>query len=455
MVRLYTGGALAWRQLEFCAFRGAARFFHGAGAGWPGPAPAAPLVALPARLFHHSVFAVFRRVLHPEHFGGRPLCVGHDRVEPGRDGRFCLGSHYIAPVPSGQAGDILGGLPAVCSLAGRSGQDLGPHPAASVDQGSGPDRYDPPLAGDHLPSDAACRAVRDLFAEHHVRGRRNLQPVYLLQVLTIMTDWQTKRTGIDFTLVGIFMMVLLLPAILVFLPQSKPGPRLTEKRRLAERPTVPGDMDALVQYPRKFEHYFDDHFPFRTQLIQGHNYLRIKILKESDQHFVVMGRDGWLFYTGEKLLEDFCGQVPYTDEKMEGFRLMVEAKRDWLAARGIPYIFVIPPNKQTIYPEHMAENFLRARGRTRMDQLMAFMQAHSDVTIVDLRQPLIEAKSQDPLYYLTDTHWNDLGVLIGYGEIMKAVEQALGRDVGSVRTLEDYRLQGRSARAAIWPQSWA
>ena len=253
-----------------------------------------------------------------------------------------------------------------------------------------------------------------------------------------MTDWQTKRTGIDFTLVGIFMMVLLLPAILVFLPQSKPGPRLTEKRRLAERPTVPGDMDALVQYPRKFEHYFDDHFPFRTQLIQGHNYLRIKILKESDQHFVVMGRDGWLFYTGEKLLEDFCGQVPYTDEKMEGFRLMVEAKRDWLAARGIPYIFVIPPNKQTIYPEHMAENFLRARGRTRMDQLMAFMQAHSDVTIVDLRQPLIEAKSQDPLYYLTDTHWNDLGALIGYGEIMKAVEQALGRDVGSVRTLEDY-----------------
>jgi hypothetical protein len=117
---------------------------------------------------------------------------------------------------------------------------------------------------------------------------------------------------------------------------------------------------------------------------------------------------------------------------------MVEAKRDWLAAHGIPYIFVIPPNKQTIYPEHMPENFLQARGRTRLDQLMAFMQAHSDVTILDLRQPLIEAKSQDPLYYLTDTHWNSLGALIGYGEIMRAVGQALGRDVGSVRTLEDY-----------------
>jgi len=256
-----------------------------------------------------------------------------------------------------------------------------------------------------------------------------------------MTDWQTKSTGIDCTLVGIFMMFLLLPAILVLVPQSKPGPQLTEKRRLAERPTAPKNTDALIQFPREFERYFDDHFPFRTQLIQGHNYLRIKILKQSDQRFVVMGRDGWLFYTGEKLLEDFCGQVPYTDEKMEEFRRMVEAKRDWLAVRGIPYIFVIPPNKQTIYPEHMPENFLQARGRTRLDQLMTYMQAHSDVTIIDLRQPLIEAKSQDPLYYLTDTHWNSLGALIGYGEIMRAVGQALGRDVGSVRTLEDYTVE--------------
>ena len=270
-----------------------------------------------------------------------------------------------------------------------------------------------------------------------------------------MADWRTNSTGMDCTLVGIFMMFLLLPAVLVLVPQSKPGPQLTEKRRLAERPIAPNDTDALIQFPREFEREFDDHFPFRIQLIQGHNYLRIKILKQSDQRFVVMGRDGWMFYTGEKLLEDFCGQVPYTDEKMEGFRRMVEAKRDWLAAHGIPYIFVIPPNKQTIYPEHMPENFLQARGRTRLDQLMAFMQAHSDVTILDLRQPLIEAKSQDPLYYLTDTHWNSLGALIGYGEIMRAVGQALGRDVGSVRTLRAIRLQGRGARAAIWPQCWA
>lgn len=253
-----------------------------------------------------------------------------------------------------------------------------------------------------------------------------------------MADEQTISSGIDRALVGIFMLFLFLPAILVLVPQSKPGQQLTENRRLADRPTAPMNTETLVQYPRAFERFFDDHFPFRAQLIQGHNYLRIKVLKQSDQRYVVMGRDGWLFFTGEALLEDFCGRVPFTDEKMEGFRSMVEAKRDWLAARGISYIFVIPPNKQTIYPEHMTEDFLRARGRTRLDQLLAHMQTHSDVTIVDLRQPLIEAKSQDPLYYLTDSHWNDMGALVGYGEIMRAVGKALGRDVGAVRSLEDY-----------------
>ncbi|MGD9330089.1 MAG: hypothetical protein PVJ53_02190 [Desulfobacterales bacterium] len=256
-----------------------------------------------------------------------------------------------------------------------------------------------------------------------------------------MAPSQTNSAKFDGAAVGLFLLIIILPVVLIVLPWDQNGPRLTEKRRLAEQPALPAKTVDLIAYPRQFERYFDDHFPFRTQLIQGHNYLKIKVLNQSDQRYVVMGREGWLFYTHESLLEDFCGRVPFTDERMAAFRRMVEAKRDWLAARGIAYIFVIPPNKQTVYPEYMPENFVRARGRTRMDQLMAYMQAHSDVTIVDLRQVLIDAKARDRLYYLTDSHWNDLGALVGYGAIMRAVGRALGRDVGVVRTREDFDIR--------------
>lgn len=253
-----------------------------------------------------------------------------------------------------------------------------------------------------------------------------------------MLDWQKKGVGIDRALAGIFFLVIFFPAAMAFVPWSKVKPQLTEKRRLAERPDMPVDTEALIGYPRQFEKYFDDQFPFRTLLIQGNNYLNIKILKKSDQHHVLMGHEGWLFYTREKLLQDFCGQVPFTEEKLEGFRRMVEAKRNWLAARGIVYIFVIPPNKQTVYAEYMPERFARVRGRTRMDQLTAYMQTHSDVTLVDLRPSLMAAKSRHQIYFRNDTHWNDIGALIGYGEIMRAIGHALGRDVGVIRVLEDY-----------------
>ena len=261
-----------------------------------------------------------------------------------------------------------------------------------------------------------------------------------------MTDWQTNRKGIDRVMIGLFFLVIFLPALLSVFPGVRPTAQLTEKRRLAEWPALPTEKKALIEYPRQFERYFDDHFPFRTHLIQGHNYLKIKVLNQSDQRYVVKGKEGWLFYTHESLLEDFCGRVPFTEERMEAFRLMVEAKRDWLAKRGIAYVFMIPPNKQTIYPEFMPDNFQNARGRTRMDQLMAYMRAHSDVNIVDLRRVLIDTKSEAPLYFKTDTHWNDRGALIGYGDVMRKIAKTLGGDVGKVRTLEDFDVQRRERK---------
>ncbi len=249
----------------------------------------------------------------------------------------------------------------------------------------------------------------------------------------------------DRAVIGLFFLFIFVPAVMAVISGDASGPQLTEKRRLTDRPALPGNAEALMMYPREYERYFDDHFPFRTQLIQGNNYLRVKILKQSDQRNVLMGRNGWLFYTREKVLKDFAGQAPFTVEHMERFRFMVESKRDWLAARGINYIFAIPPNKQTVYPEHMPENFYRVHGRTRMDQLIEYMQTHSDVVMVDLRSCLIAAKTMHQLYFRHDTHWNDIGALVGYGEIMHTVNRILGGSVGKIRMIDDFTV-ARSER---------
>ena len=108
-------------------------------------------------------------------------------------------------------------------------------------------------------------------------------------------------------------------------------------------------------------------------------------------------------------------RLPATSSNVGGVRF--ERARDFLAARGIRFLFVIAPDKHVIYPEFMPDALHRMRDDYRADQLIAHMRAHSTVDILDLRPAIVAAKSSGLLYHLYDTHWNDRGALVGYQQI--------------------------------------
>ena len=104
----------------------------------------------------------------------------------------------------------------------------------------------------------------------------------------------------------------------------------------------------------------------------------------------------------------------------------MEKRRDWLAARGIKYLFVIPPDKQTVYPEFLPAwlaNTVAANRATKLDQFLQYMKAGSTVEILDLRAPLIEAKKIAPTYLQNDTHWNLFGGFVASQEVIKVLSQ--------------------------------
>jgi hypothetical protein len=83
----------------------------------------------------------------------------------------------------------------------------------------------------------------------------------------------------------------------------------------------------------------------------------------------------------------------------------------------------VVPNKQTIYPEYLPDYLQKERGQSRLQQLMAYLKTHSDVSILDLSVALTDAKKRHRLYHLTDTHWNDNGAYVAYRAIMQRVGQ--------------------------------
>jgi hypothetical protein len=197
----------------------------------------------------------------------------------------------------------------------------------------------------------------------------------------------------------------------------------TEKRRLAERPALNLKPGTLAAFPSRFEAYFNDHFGYRKLFIRRYNRIMKKYFAKSPVPNVLIGKNNWLFYTNNNLIEDFVGIDPFTPEELETWRSNLEHKRDWLAKQGVRYLFVVIPNKQSIYPEFLPDYLQKDHGQTRLQQLMVYLKIHSDLPILDLTGVLTEGKKRHRIYHLTDTHWNDLGAHIGYRAIMDQVGQ--------------------------------
>jgi hypothetical protein len=134
-----------------------------------------------------------------------------------------------------------------------------------------------------------------------------------------------------------------------------------------------------------------------------------------------VGRDGWFFYAGENSLDYYRSTQPFTPEQLEQWRRGLERRRDWLAARGIRYLFAVMPNKETIYPEFMPRGYNRVRPQSRLDQLLGYLREHSSVPVLDVRASLRLAKGRERLYYHTDSHWNCRGAYAAYDRIIETL----------------------------------
>ena len=187
-----------------------------------------------------------------------------------------------------------------------------------------------------------------------------------------------------------------------------------ERRQPAPYPELRLEEDALAQFPAAYERWLADSFNYRGTLIRWHNALKLLGLGVAPTPKVLVGRDGWLFLRGERALDCWRGIDPFTEEELETWRRVLEARRDWCAAREIEYRFFVPPNKHTVYPEQLPAWVTRVNSRTRLDQLVRHMRERSDLRVLDAREALAAARGRGLLYYPHGTHWNDRGAYVGY-----------------------------------------
>lgn len=200
-----------------------------------------------------------------------------------------------------------------------------------------------------------------------------------------------------------------------------------ENHAFAPRPTLSAGFDAFPQMTM----FFKDRMPGREQAVKANNRISMTafgtvpsygapavapasaaapVAPPAGADTAVQGRAGWLFLGSELTAGCASGRFDSLDGASTAWRKLIGA----VQARGKRTVFVIAPDKSTIYPEHLPANFATkdCLARDRAD-LWRRIEASAGRNVLPLRQTLLRAKSEHPegLYYRTDSHWNPVGDL--------------------------------------------
>lgn len=217
-----------------------------------------------------------------------------------------------------------------------------------------------------------------------------------------------------------FLAMLLIP-LLTF--NREPGIiSVAENRTLASFPTLL-DVDGRLSktLSKDLVAWFNDNIGLREYLIRLNSVIRFNLFHQPTSTNVELGRDGWLFYTLESNLDIARGTYPdFEEEKLETYCNQLIRVEKKLHDQGRDFVLVIPASKASIYPEYIQSGDYGIR-ETPADTFADYLESHSDIKVVRLKDAMLEAKSESDelLYFKTDTHWNFYGRYLGYRKIVE------------------------------------
>ncbi len=162
--------------------------------------------------------------------------------------------------------------------------------------------------------------------------------------------------------------------------------------------------------------YVADRFALRQHLVSCWSWLNEKLLRTSAEEQVILGGDGFLFFSDT--LDDYCG-ISLKEEELERIAQRLASLQEELEAEGKQFVFTIAPNKNSLYPGWMPAAYACRHEQSNAVRLLPWLKQYG-VNYADLFTPL----SEEMLYYKTDSHWTARGAALGADTILAA----LGRE---------------------------
>lgn len=227
-----------------------------------------------------------------------------------------------------------------------------------------------------------------------------------------------KSKWIPIFLVTAFIAIISLPMLCINKVAERP---LNLENRVAA--SFPKFFDPQTGSFRKqsyseFESWLNDNIGFRESSMAFKANIDYGFFRASPSEKVMIGEDGYLFYTQENNLEIAIGKYPLNEEMLQAITQQQIKIQHNLEKMGIQYILIFTPSKASIYPEKLPGGKLSIR-ETPMDTLTAYLREHTTIPVINTKDAVLQAKVRgDQVFYKQDTHWTAYGTYAAYQSII-------------------------------------
>ncbi|MBQ6509153.1 MAG: hypothetical protein IJI07_06745 [Flexilinea sp.] len=214
----------------------------------------------------------------------------------------------------------------------------------------------------------------------------------------------------------LFTLLTLAPVPVFYLFREQIGYKNTENKAESGFPSL--SAQNYSTWPRRFEEWLSDTLPFKTQFIELYRGFQYRSGLDFSQSDVLRGQDENLFY--RKTVENYKGIIRFSDEELQTAEQNLKGIFRQMEKQGSSCLLYIAPDKEQVYGEFMPKQIRRVSNESWADQLAGYLSGRLKYPVLYPKAELTELAQDQPVYFSTDTHWNELGGYFAAEQIRSA-----------------------------------
>lgn len=193
------------------------------------------------------------------------------------------------------------------------------------------------------------------------------------------------------------------------------------------------------EYNDWYLHYAEDRIGFREDAIKFFTKMNHNLFHEFSEELHMYGKEEYVFPADEGYIQSY--QHLNTDENLvDSLAVYLENTNEYLQAKGIPFVFMICPDKKSVYEDFFPDYINVNEEKPDTLELLKDKLDRAGVPYVIPVEEFRQAAKTTQIYNkkYDSAHWNDFGALYG----LQLVSEKF-RNLGSVAPVlseDDYNL---------------